>query len=219
MSNIGLTTGKQKEFGTVLASSGEGKTLVTYLLMKAKNKPTIIIDNNEQFTGYHKSLKELVAYFLDLDNTKDFITYKRQLLVRLKNDEAKDFYAFLLISKFLAGTLILNDEIDLTLGTANVPNSHPFYEFCNRGRHLEYELLTTARATQNIPKCLTQQTDIYYIGRVNNFPMLEYLEKNTGVKNLEKILDSLEKYQFIKHTDGKKDLQKFMFNFKLLDLF
>ena len=214
-----LETGKSKLFEVILSKSGNGKTVLEYLLIKAKQTPTLIIDNYNQFKGSHKSLKQLVAYFLDFDNLEDFRAFNRQILVQLKPNEAHEFYEWLLNSKFLSGCLIVNDEIDLTLGTSNVQPTHSFYQFCNRGRHLEYKFIATARATQNIPKVLTQQTDIYYIGRVQNRPMLDYLESNTNIKNIEKICNELEEYQYIQYNTSTEDTYKLKLDFELISAF
>ena len=214
-----LETGKKKEFSVILSKSGNGKTVLEFFLIKAKQMPTLIVDNYNQFKGAHKSLKQLTAYFLDFENVEDFKTYNRQILVKLKPNEAGEFYEYLLNSRFLAGSLIVNDEIDLTLGTSNVQPAHPFYQFCNRGRHLEYKFIATARATQNIPKVLTQQTDIYYIGRVQNKPMLEYLESNTNIKNIDKITAELEEYQYIRYNTSTEDTHKFKIDFGLMSVF
>ena len=214
-----LEVGKSKEFEVILSKSGNGKTVLEYFLIKIKQMPTIIVDNYNQFKGHHKSLKDLVSYFIDFDNLEDFKAYKRQILVKLKHNEAQDFYDYLLKSKFLSGTLIVNDEIDLTLGTSNVQPSHAFYEFCNRGRHLEYKFIATARATQNIPKCLTQQTDIYYIGKVQNEPMMDYLQRNTNIKNVDILTNQLQDFQFLKYDNNKETLNKFKIDFSLVDGF
>ena len=216
---MGLVVGKKKEFNLILSKSGNGKTVLEYLLMKAKQKPTIIIDNYNQFKGYHKSLKELSAYFLDFDNVEDYTTLKRQIIVSLKPDESGAFFDYLLASKFLGGSLIVCDEIDMVLGTANVSNAHPFYEFCNRGRHLEYNLIATSRATQNVPKCLTQQTDVYYIGKIQNKPMLDYLTLNTNIKDIEELCEALNPYQFLQYNTETEQTKKVMLNSDLLSLF
>lgn len=195
---MNLVTGKEKNFSLFLAESGNGKTVLMFLLMKAAGKPTIIIDNNDQFLGNHKSLKQLQDYFGNRDNVEDFLDYNRHILVRFKPTEAADFYAWLMLCKFLSGTLIVNDEIDLTLGVANVPNSHPFYEFCNRGRHLEFDFMATVRATQSVPKCLTQQTDVFYIGMAQNSYMLDYISSNIGLKGLKEAAEDLEPYRYLK---------------------
>jgi len=216
---MGLVVGKKKEFNLILSKSGNGKTVLEFLLMKAKQKPTIIIDNYNQFKGYHKSLKELSAYFLDFENVNDYTALKRQIMVSLKPDEAGAFFDYLLTSKFLAGSLIVCDEIDMVLGTANVSNSHPFYEFCNRGRHLEYNLIATARATQNVPKCLTQQTDVYYIGKIQNKPMLDYLTLNTNIKDVGDLCDALAPYEFLQYNTETEQTQKLKLDSALLSLF
>lgn len=216
---MGLVIGKRKKFSLILSKSGNGKTVLEFLLMKAEQKPTIIVDNYNQFKGHHKSLKELSAYFLDFDNVVDFTTLKRQIYVSLEPNEAGEFFDYLLTSKFLSGSLIVCDEIDMILGSANVSNSHPFYEFCNRGRHLEYDLIATARATQNVPKVLTQQTDVYYIGRVQNKPMLEYLTLNTNIKNIGDLCNELAQYQYLQYNTETEETKKLILSDELLSLF
>jgi len=214
-----LVTGKSKEFSLILSKSGNGKTVVEYLLTMTKQKPTLIIDSYNQFQGVHKTLKQLVSYFLDYENLEDFRGFKRRILIALKPNEANEFYEYLLKSKFLNGCLIVNDEIDMTLGTANVSNQHAFYQFCNRGRHQEFNFIATARATQNIPKVLAQQTDIYYIGKVQNKPMLDYLSNNTNIKDLEVLTDGLEDYQYLRYDTSSEVIKKFKYEFELLNDF
>lgn len=214
-----IVTDKEKCFELILSKSGNGKTVVEYLLIKSKQMPSLIVDSYDQFKGVHKSLKQVIAYFLDYENLEDFRAFNRQILIKLKPNEASDFYEYLLKSKFLNGCLIVNDEIDMTLGTANIPNNHSFYQFCNRGRHQEFHFIATARATQNIPKVLAQQTDVYYIGKVQNKPMLDYLTNNTNIKELEQITDTLKDYEYIKYNTSSEVIQKFTYDIKLLNDF
>lgn len=215
-----LETGKNKDFSLFVAESGNGKTMLMFLLMKAANKPTIIIDNYNQIKGSHKSLKQLQDYFGDFVNVEDFIDNSRQILVSLKPTEAGAFYEYIMACKFLAGTLIVNDEIDLCLGTSKISESHPYYEFCNRGRHLEFDHMATARATQNVPKCLTQQVDNFYIGMAQNAYMMEFVEKNISVKGLKTLCEGLEPYRYLKVSkSGIASVQSLKLSPDLLDLF
>jgi len=197
-----LETGKSKDFSLFVAESGNGKTMLMFLLMKAAHKPTLIIDNYNQFRGSHKSLKQLQDYFGDIENVGDFIDHKRQILISLKPTESGVFYEYIMACKFLSGTLIVNDEIDLTLGTSKISESHPYYEFCNRGRHLEFDHMVTARATQNVPKCLTQQIDTFYIGMAQNAYMIDFIERNISVNGLKTLCDELEPYRYLKISKG-----------------
>lgn len=216
-----LVTGKQKKFSLFLAESGNGKTFLMFMLMKAERLPTIIIDNNAQFIGHHKSLKQVQNYFSDPENTLDFIEYRRQILVELKPTEAAAFYEWLLaMGKKLAGTLVVNDEIDLTLGTSRVTESHPYYVFCNKGRHFEFQHMATARATQNVPKCLTQQTDVFYIGMAQNQYMIDYIASNIAIKGLKERCEGLEPYRYLKVSKkGRGLIETLKINPDLIHLF
>lgn len=211
-----LVTDKSKCFELILSKSGNGKTVVEYFLIKSKQLPTIIIDSFNQFKGNHKTLKQLISYFLDFENLKDFKEFNRQILVSLKPHEAEDFYHYLLSSKILNGCLIVNDEIDLTLGTANISNNHSFYQFCNRGRHQEFKFIATARATQNIPKALAQQTDIYHIGKIQNKPMLDYLQSNTNLKDIESLTSQLKDFEYIRYNTNSEITHKYTMNIELM---
>ena len=215
-----LVEGKEKLFSLFLAESGNGKTMLMYLLMKAAHKPTLIIDSCHQISGAHKTLAQLQDYFSDRDNLEDYLTYNRQILIDLKEGQAADFYAWLMASKYLAGSLIVNDEIDIVLGTSKITEKHPYYIFCNRGRHYEFDHMITARATQNIPKCLTQQADVYYIGMAQNKYMIEYIEANIALKGLKELAENIEQYRYIKVSKkGKGLMQTVKLDPKLTQLF
>ena len=49
-----LEMDKKKCFELILSKSGNGKTVIEYFLIKAKQKPTLIIDSYNQFKGSHK---------------------------------------------------------------------------------------------------------------------------------------------------------------------
>lgn len=215
-----LVEGKNKLFSLFLSESGNGKTLTMFLLLKAAAKATIIIDSYEQFNGAHKSLKQLQDYFGDYENTEDFFRFKRQILVKLKPKETDAFYTWLMACKFLSGALIVNDEIDLNLGVSRVMESHGYYDFCNRGRHLEFDHMVTARATQNVPKCLTQQADVFYIGRAQNSYMLEFIEKEISIKGLREMAERLPPYEYLKVTKkGGGTIERFKLNPDQMRLF
>ena len=214
-----LELDKKKCFELILSKSGNGKTVIEYFLIKAKQAPTLIIDSYNQFKGTHKTLKQLINYFLDFDNLNDFRAFNRQILIKLDPTEASDFYSYLLSSNFLNGCLIVNDEIDMTLGTNNISEKHSFYQFCNRGRHQEFNFIATARATQNIPKVLAQQTDVYYIGKVQNKPMLDYLSNNTKIKDIEAVTESLQDFEYLKYNTSTESIHKFTTDIKLMNKF
>lgn len=215
-----LEQGKEKQFSLFLAESGNGKTLLMFLLMKAAQKPTLIVDSCHQIKGAHKSLAQVQDYFGDRENLEDYLTYNRQILIDLKEGQAADFYAWIMASKFLSGSLIVNDEIDIVLGTSKITEKHPYYIFCNRGRHLEFDHMITARATQNIPKCLTQQADTYYIGMAQNKYMIDYIEQNIALKGLKELSEGLEPYRYLKVSKkGKGMIETLKADPKLLDLF
>lgn len=150
-----IKTGFKKIFSTVIARSGAGKTMLCYFLIKAQNKPVIVLDNFEQFENeLVMTFEDLIKAFNDEDFRNSFYKYKKTIVIRLGDTSLDTFFQLIMKSKKFSDLLIFVDEIDINLGKPAVTNKDFFYEFINRGRHRNLDFLCTCRNTQNIPKPL-----------------------------------------------------------------
>lgn len=214
-----LITGKQKEFNLILAPSGSGKTALAYLLTKKYFLPSLIIDSCEQFNGDSMTFNEFLEKSTNAEFLKDFYTNKRQYVIKSETKESAFLFKTLMSAKRFKNMLVFVDEIDLYIGADRVANSHPFYEFINRGRHKEFNAIFTARATANIPKTLIGQTDFFYIGDLIEKGALKFIDETFKKLNILPIVESLESYQFLKVHAKTKRVQRFHTKVEWLDLF
>lgn len=214
-----LVTGKKKEFRLILAPSGSGKTALAFLLVKQSFKPSIIIDSCEQFKGNSMTFNEFLELTTNIDFLNDFYTNKRQYVIKSNTNESEHVFNSLMRSKRLKNMLIFIDEIDMYVGADRVKNSHPFYEFVNRGRHKEFSAIFTARSTANIPKTLIGQTDFFYIGDLIEKGALNFIDETFKKMRLLPLVEQLESFQFLKVDVKKKRVQKFHTSMQFLDLF
>ena len=203
-----LVTGKEKEFNTIIARSGAGKTALAYLLVKHYNKPTLIIDCFNQFKGDKLSFSEFLELSTNYNYLQDFYLNKRQIIINAKVTESEEIFNILMNAKRFKNMLIFVDEIDLFLQSNRVNNKHPFYEFVNRGRHKEFYLITTSRNTANIPKPLIAQTDFFYFSDLIEKGAIDFVEETLKGFNISGIIRNLDKYEFLKVDVNKKILQR-----------
>ncbi|NOQ31865.1 MAG: hypothetical protein GQ570_12145 [Helicobacteraceae bacterium] len=215
-----IVTGKSKKFGTVIARSGAGKTLLCHLLIKAQNKACIVVDTFEQFESeYTMSFEELVEAFNNNDFKESFYKYKKTIVLRMGNGSLDSFFKLLMNSTRFNELLVFVDEIDLNLQSARVNNDDGFYEFLNRGRHKNFDLLTTCRNTANIPKPLIAQTDYFYFSDLIEKGALDFVENTLKGMNVTEELQKLETYEFLIVDVNNKGLTKLKPKLEWLDLF
>jgi len=215
-----LETGHKKEFSTLIARSGAGKTALAYVLVKINDKPAIIVDDAMQFKhDLVMDFTELVAAFNDKDFKESFYKYKKTIVLRLNGVTADDFFKLIMSSKNFHDLLIFVDEIDMVLNTAKVNNSHGFYTFVNKGRHKDLDLITTCRNTANIPKPLIGQTDYFYFSDLIEKGALEFVEETLKGLGVSELIKDLEEYQFLKVDVNNKEMEVLKTDIKWLDYF
>ena len=214
-----LVTGKKKEFNTIIARSGAGKTALAYLLIKHYDKPTLIIDSFNQFDG----LKISFSKFLELSTNAEFLTkfyaQNHQIIINSNPSESEFIFNTLMHSKRFKNILIFVDEIDLFLQSDRVNNKHSFYEFINRGRHKEFFLITTARNTANIPKPLIAQTDFFYFSDLIEKGAISFVDETLKGLNISNIIRELKKYEFLKVDVNGKIIQRLRTRAEWLEYF
>lgn len=214
-----LITGKKKEFNTIIARSGAGKTALAYLLIKHYHKPTIIIDCFDQFDGQKMSFKSFLELSTNIKFLEDFYSNKRQYIIKAKATESQEIFNILMTAKRFKDLLVFVDEIDLFLQADRVNNKHSFYEFVNRGRHKQFFLITTCRNTANIPKPLIAQTDFFYFSDLVEKGALTFVDETLKGLNISNVIRNLEQYQFLKVDVNKKKLQRFHTKMEWLEYF
>lgn len=205
-----IITGKKKEFSTIIARSGVGKTFLAAALVKMADKPRIIVDNYDQFENdLIFDFTQLIAAFNDNDFRESFYKYRKTILVRLGTTTLDTFFTALVNSKNFHDLLVFVDEIDMNLGKATITNEHGFYQFLNRGRHSNFDLITTCRNTANIPKQLIGQTDFFYFSELIEKGALDFVDDTLKGLELREVIAELEDYEFLKVNVNTKELQRF----------
>ena len=215
-----IVTGKSKSFSTVIARSGAGKTLLCYFLIKAQNKPCIVFDTAKQFE--HEiimSYEDFINAFNDADFRESFYTYKKTIVLRATEKNIDSFFSLLMKSSKFSDLLVFVDEIDLALQSARVNNDSGFYEFLNRGRHDNFDLITTCRNTANIPKPLIAQTDYFYFSDLIEKGALTFVDETLKGLDVIDSLNNLEKYQFLVVDVNNKEKWTLKTNVEWLELF
>lgn len=193
-----IKQGFKKEFGTVIARSGAGKTALCFLLMMAKLKPCLVIDNYEQFEhDYEMTFEELIEAFNDADFRESFYKYKKVIVIRLGNTTLDTFFHLLMKSGQYNDLLVFVDEIDMTLGQSEITNKHGFYQFLNRGRHKNFDLLTTCRNTANIPKQLIGQTDYFYFSDLMEKGAIDFVKETLKGMEVVDEIQELKEHHFM----------------------
>lgn len=214
-----LVTGKKKEFNTIIARSGAGKTALAYLLIKCYCMPTLIIDSCNQFQGERMTFTQFLELSTDAQFLEDFYSNNRTYVIDSNQQECKHVFSSLMKSRRFKKMLIFVDEIDMYLGSDRVHNSHPFYEFINRGRHKEFYLITTSRNTANIPTQLIAQTDNFYFSDLIEKGALKFVDETFKAMNIIGLIQELENYQFLKVLVNAKKVQRFYTKMEWLDFF
>lgn len=188
----------RNQITTILASKGSGKTMLSCALALANPKPTIVITPIEAGYPAHKFDK-----WNEFDIDQDFyegITYLYQI------DNKADFEDCLMeIYHNFKGVCVVIDELDFFY--RNNPDNDSFlYKLINYGRHREIDLIVMCRRFQDMPKVVTAQTDIYFIGAIgicdaNGF---EYLRKTIN-KEVATMAQGLEVGNFIKVNNLQRE--------------
>jgi hypothetical protein len=214
-----LVTGKKKEFSTIIARSGAGKTALAYLLIKRYFMPTLIIDTYNQFKGSKITFNRFLELSTDINFLNDFYALKRQIVINAKEGEIEFIFNTLMTSKRFKGILIFIDEIDMTLGNDRIKNKDSFYHFLNRGRHKEFFLITTARNTASIPKQLIGQTDFFYFSDLIEKGAIDFVNDTLKGLRVADAIRDLKKYQFLRVDVNNKIVQRFHTRAEWLDYF
>lgn len=217
---MNLITGHKKEFNIIIARSGAGKTALCFFLVKLSDKPRIIIDDAYQFEhDLEFNFTDLVTAFNNKDFKDSFYKYKKTIVLRLGSVSLNDFFKLIMESTNFHDLLVFVDEIDIVLGSARVNNDQGFYTFINKGRHKDFDLLTTCRNTANIPKPLIAQADFFYFSDLIEKGAIQFVEETLKGLGVAEIIKELEQYQFLKVDVNNKKLEVLKTNIKWLEYF
>lgn len=215
-----IETGHKKQFETIIARSGGGKTLLAYFLLKMQNRPKIIIDECGQFTNeIEMDFTEFINSFNDNDFKEAFYKYNKTIIVRLENTSLNTFFDVLMKSKKFKDLVIFVDEIDIVLKSNKVNNDSGFYEFINRGRHKDFNLITTSRNTANIPKPLIAQTDFFYFSDLIEKGAIDFVNDTLKGLEVKEMLEKLELYEYLRVDVQKKEITRFKTSLEWLNYF
>lgn len=215
-----IVTGKKKTFKTVISRSGAGKTVLCYFLIKAQNKPSVIFDTAEQFDDEMiLTFEDFVNAFNNQDFRESFYKYDKTIILRAKEKDINSFFSLVMKSSKFHDLLIFIDEIDLALQSSRVNNDSGFYEFLNRGRHKNLDLITTCRNTANIPKPLIAQTDFFYFSDLIEKGAISFVDDTLKGMSVAEDLETLEPYQFLVVDVNNKDKWTLKPDIKWLELF
>lgn len=215
-----IKTGYKKEFSTIIARSGVGKTLLAHLLVLASDKPSIVLDEFEQFD--HElvfDFTEFINAFNNSDFRESFYKYKKSIVLRLGSTPLNTFFDVLVKSKNFHDLLVFVDEIDMSLKSAVVSNDSGFYAFLNRGRHFNFDLITTCRNTANVPKQLIGQTDFFYFSELIEKGAIDFVDSTLKGLDISSTIKELDKYEFLKVNVNTKEIETFKTDINWLDYF
>lgn len=215
-----IETGHKKQFDTIISRSGGGKTLLAYFLLKMQNRAKIIIDECGQFTNELEfDFTEFINAFNDNDFRESYYKYNKTIIVRLGTTSLNTFFDVLMKSKKFSNICVFVDEIDIVLKSNKVNNDSGFYEFINRGRHKDFNLITTSRNTANIPKPLIAQTDYFYFSDLIEKGAIDFVNDTLKGLEVKEMLEQLELYEYIRVNVQKKEVTRFKTSLEWLEYF
>lgn len=154
---------KSNKLTLILAKKGSGKTILGTALAFASQKPLFIISPNLHSiaTFAHDCVytaQNLGDLEFDFENIKKT---KSHTIFYLQKDEFEPVLSALMSFDNIC---IFIDELDFYLGSAT-NNESSFFKLINYGRHKEIDLIAIARRAQDIPKTLTSQMDLLFVGK------------------------------------------------------
>lgn len=147
----------------ILAKKGSGKTILGTSLAFCSEKPLFVISPNKNSiaTFYHDSIftsDDLSDLEFDFEYIKKS---KSHTIFYIDKDDFEPVLSGLMEFKDIC---IFIDELDFYLGSAT-NNESSFFKLINYGRHKQIDLIAIARRAQDIPKTLTSQMDLLFVGK------------------------------------------------------
>lgn len=193
----------------VIGKKGYGKTKLTEKEAILTDKPTVILDPRFQ---YENNIRRIVfmsvaafsSWITIRDNYKLFIKFKLELVVRAIDIEDAELLAQM-IYKMKNITFVI-DEVDMFFDTRTNKKSY-FNQLVQYGRHNEIDIIYTCRRPANISRNLTALTDIFYFSRLTEPTDKKYV-KDTVSNEAENLVVSLDKFNFYRIEDEKKEIVK-----------
>lgn len=154
---------KTNNLTLILAKKGSGKTILGTALAFANEKPLFIISPNLHSiaTFSHDSVfrsENLENLEFDFENIKKTKSHTIFYLQR------EDFEGVLSALMEFNNICIFIDELDFYTGNATQAEN-AFFKLINYGRHKQIDLIAVARRAQDIPKTLTSQMDLLFVGK------------------------------------------------------
>ena len=176
---------KTNKLTLILAKKGSGKTILGTALAFANSKPLFIISPNVNsiatfphdsvFTS--ENLSDLEFDFEYIKKTKTHTIFYLQ-----KDDFEPILSALMQFDKIC----IFIDELDFYLGSVT-NNESSFFKLINYGRHKQIDLIAISRRAQDIPKTLTSQMDLLFVGKQGlDINDKKYISAFVGEQNAER---------------------------------
>lgn len=195
----------QNKIQTIIGHKGYGKTALTEALTILNDKPAIICDPRFQFTCKQKrriefkSVGDFRKWIHVTANFRDFYKYKLELVVHAFDDTFQELGE--LVYKMKSLTFVV-DEVDMFFDT-KATSKNSLYKIIHYGRHSEIDLISTSRRPANISRNLTSQTDLFYFSKLREPTDKKYVKDAIGLEYV-KVVETLEKFSFLKYEDDEK---------------
>jgi len=188
----------EKKIILIFGKRGSGKSYLAKKLIEKESR-LIVFDTLGEYTGgvvfenYEKFIE-----FWRTTYTRSFRLIYRPLRPDIEIDKIAE-------AVFALGNLtLLVEEIDCYCTSYQI--SEHFAHVVQRGRHKNITLLGITQRPYGVHRLLTSQAKEIYIFNTNEPRDREYLKTLLG-QEIEVKLDQLEKYQYIKWTDGNDNLE------------
>ena len=176
---------KTNKLTLILAKKGSGKTILATALAFANKKPLFIISPNVHSIATFAHDSVYTSENLS-DLEFDFETIKKTKSHTIFYIQKDDFEGVLSALMGFENICIFIDELDFYLGSAT-NNESSFFKLINYGRHKEIDLIAVARRAQDIPKTLTSQMDLLFVGKQGlDINDKKYISAFVGEQNAER---------------------------------
>ena len=188
----------EKKIILIFGKRGSGKSYLAQKLLEDEQR-VLIFDTLSEYTEgvVFEDYEEFTEFW------RKIYQHPYQLIYRpLKPDEEIETIADLVYT--IGNICFLVEEIDCYCTAYKIGES--FAHVIQRGRHKNITLIGVTQRPFGIHRLLTSQAKEIYIFNTNEPRDLDYLRALLG-QDIDKKLDELKQYEYIKWTDGNDNLE------------
>jgi ABC-type dipeptide/oligopeptide/nickel transport system ATPase component len=190
---------KDKKITLAIGKSGSGKSYLVHKLIQGKRR-LIIFDTMAEYT-------EGVVF----DDKRKFLEYWKhcarksfRLIYQPLDDPEEEIDDIAELVYHLGNVTFVIEEV--TAYTRPNQISRQLAHCIQRGRHKNIELIGTTQRPYGLHRLLTSQCRDIYVFNTNEPRDRDYLRTLLG-QDMEAKLESLDKYNYVKWTDGNETLE------------